>query len=137
MDQWIVVRAEDVQKILAQEPKQGKQLLPWGVLPEGIKLPFNILESVEVSNIAEVHETEGDYWECLEGEVTFVCGGKLINPRATKAENGKTIEWKGEGIEGGKEVVLKAGDRLWIPLGVPHTHNKPQGSVRLMITKIR
>lgn len=138
MDQRVVlVRPEDIERTLAIEPTQGKHLLPWRIVEYlKVELPFNILEDMDVDNEAEVHETEGDYWEGLEGEVTFVCGGRLINPRGVKAADGKVIEWKGTDIAGGKEYVLCAGGRLWIPSGVSHVHRKPKGVARLMITKI-
>ena len=95
-------------------------------------MPFNLLEDTNTVNEPEVHDTEGDYWECLKGDVVFTVGGKLMNPR-----NVKKNEWKGDGIEGGEEVVMRPGDRLWIPPGTPHSHKKLDGTAYLMITKIR
>lgn len=133
----IVVRKKDILKVLTIPAKQGKRLLPWINLPQTLSLPFNILEDVGVTNKPEVHRNEGDYWECLEGEVFFVCGGKLVNPNVVKVVEGKPTEWIGDAISGGKKILLKPGDRLWIPPGTPHTHWKLRGSARLMIVKIR
>ena len=92
---------------------------------------------MNIENEPEAHETAGDYWECLQGEVTFTCGGTLVHPRAVKSAGDKALEWKGEAIDRGTEIVLRPGDRLWIPAGVPHAHRVLNGSARLMITKIR
>lgn len=133
MNKHIFIRREDTKKILQTEPKQGKRSLPWALSGEPqLKLPFNLLEDTNTVNEPEVHDTEGDYWECLEGEVVFTVGGKLINPRLVKEH-----EWKGDSIEGGEEITMRSGDRLWIPPGMPHSHKKVDGTAYLMITKIR
>lgn len=133
MNKHIFIGKEDTEKILQIEPKQGKRGLPWALPDEPqLKLPFNVLEDTNVVNEPEVHDTEGDYWECLQGDVVFTVGGRLINPRLVK-EN----EWKGDGIESGEEIRMCPGDRLWIPPGVPHSHKKIDGTAYLMITKIR
>lgn len=131
MNKHIFITKQDVERVVATEPEQGKRMLPWQLL-EDKKLPFNVLEDTVVVNEPEVHETEGDYWECLQGEVIFTVGGRLLNPRLTKEH-----EWKGYSIEGGEEIKMKPGDRLWIPPGVPHSHKKLDGTAHLMITKIR
>lgn len=133
MARSIFVSHEVVQETLSSVPARGKNLLePLKSLAVNHALPFQILEDVEVTNAAETHEHEGDLWQCLEGEVTFVCGGKLVNPEKHPKKAG---EWKGSRIEGGTEYVLKSGDWLWIPAGEPHLH-KTDSTARLVIVKI-
>lgn len=99
--------------------------------------PVAVLEDKEILNDAEVHKTEGDLWLCLEGEVTFICGGELVDPRFSKDKDGKdkVNELRAKEINGGAEIVLKPGDWLWIPPGEPHLH-KTSGTARLVIIKI-
>lgn len=132
MQNYFLLRKEEVNKILALVPEIGKRML----FKSG-DIPVGILEDREVVNDAEVHKTEGDLWFCLEGEVTFVCGGELINPWFSKDKDGKDKinELKAKEIKGGTEIVLKPGDWLWIPAGEPHLH-KCSGVVRLAIIKI-
>jgi len=102
-------------------------------------LPFSILEDHQVTtNGAEIHTNEADLWFCLEGNVTFVCGGEMINPIFRKLKDGTEdkTQIKAPGIKDGTAYELEAGDWLWIPAGVPHQHNT-SSTARLMIVKIR
>ena len=133
-----VIRKEVIDRTLKNEPTPGKKLLePLKSLAAASKLPLNILEDKEVVNDAEVHKHEGDLWLCLEGEVNFIYGGELVNPWAKKNPDGTLDEreWKAKEIKNGTEVVLYAGDWLWIPEGVPHQH-KCSLVARLAIIKI-
>lgn len=127
-----------VDKTLTTAPTQGKKLLePLKRFGFENGLPFNILEDVEVKNEAEVHRHEGDLWHCLEGEVTFVYGGRMVKPWAKKLPQDKIDdrEIKANEIADGTHVVMKPGDWLWIPAGQPHQH-WTNGLARLVIIKI-
>lgn len=129
----VVVRKEEIDKTLATEPTKGKKLLePLKSLAQEKGLPIKILEDMEVTNEAEVHEKEGDLWQCLEGEVIFLCGGELENPEKHPTKLG---EWKGSGVKGGSQIILRTGDWLWIPAGEPHQH-KCAGVARMVIIKV-
>src|SRR3989338_8683450 len=129
----IFVEKNIFDKTLQNPPKVGKNLLdPLKSFFEDTGFPVRILEDSEVINDAEIHEHEGDLWQCLEGEATFVCGGKLNGLRQSEKN---PSEWKGSGIEGGEEYFLKPGDWLWIPPGEPHLH-KAEGTARLLVIKI-
>lgn len=133
-----VVRKSDIDATLASAPAQGKRLLePLKTMAAELKLPLNILEDHKVSNEAEVHRHEGDLWHCLEGEVTFVYGGEMVNPWAKKLSDGGVDdrEIKSNDIRGGTEAVLHPGDWLWIPAGQPHLHRTDK-TARLAIIKI-
>jgi mannose-6-phosphate isomerase-like protein (cupin superfamily) len=117
-------------------PAIGKRLLPW---PEAFQsLPFAILEDTTVANEPEIHVKEGDLWQCLEGEMKFVCGGELDGKFEKQRPDGSSNpdELGGTTIIGGIEYILHQGDWLWIPPGVPHQHGA-EGSARLVIIKIR
>lgn len=134
----VYVRKEEIEATLATPAAQGKRLLePLKSRAIAEKIPFNILEDKEVSNEAEVHRHEGDLWHCLEGEVAFVYGGRMVNPWAKKLPDGRVddLEIKAKEISGGTEIVLKSGDWLWIPAGQPHSH-RADGTARLAIIKI-
>src|ERR1700744_2398942 len=63
----------------------------------------------------EVHEKTTDILFVVEGEATYVTGGKMINGKQTQPG-----EWLGESIEGGEEHHLKKGDVIIVPAGTPH-----------------
>ena len=134
----IFVPKSKIDETLARSPEQGKRLLePLKAIAVETKLPLNILEDKEVSNEAEVHRHEGDLWYCLEGEVTFIYGGAMMNPWAKQLPDCGTDdrEIKAKEITNGTEVVMGPGDWLWIPAGQPHAHRTDK-IARLVIIKI-
>ncbi len=127
------IKKEFITETLSTEAAQGKRHLePFKTFAKEHSLPVNILEDKEVVNEGEIHDYEGDLWQCLEGEVTFVCGGVLESKKAHPTKKG---EWSGTGIGGGKEITLAPGDWLWIPAGEAHLH-KTDETARLVIIKI-
>lgn len=127
------IKKEFMQETLKTPATQGKRTLePLKSFAKENGVPLNILEDREVSNEGEIHEFEGDLWQCLEGEVTFVCGGVLESKKAHPTKEG---EWTGSGIGGGKEFLLHPGDWLWVPPGEPHLH-RATGTARLFIIKV-
>lgn len=134
----VCIPKSKIDETLASHATQGKRLLePLKSFALEHNLPINILEDKEISNEAEVHRHEGDLWQCLEGEVTFVHGGTMVNPWAKKLSDGGVDdrEIKASEIAGGREVILRPGDWLWIPVGEPHSH-RTEGTARLFIIKI-
>src|SRR3989344_4059431 len=134
----IFVPKSKIDETLTQAPSQGKRLLePLKAIAVETKFPLNILEDKEISNEADVHRHEGDLWYCLEGEVTFIYGGAMMQPWAKQLPNGGTDdrEIKAKEIANGTEVLMHPGDWLWIPAGQPHTHRTDK-TARLAIIKI-
>lgn len=137
MEQFTLIRQEDWEMLLQKEPfMQGKRLL---ASIQTLGLPINILEDTDVVNDAEVHKKEGDLWFCISGTVTFVCGGEMVDPWCAKKPDGliNEDEIKAKEIRDGTNMVLKPGDILWIPSGVPHQHFCKKGTSRLAIVKIK
>jgi len=68
---------------------------------------------------AERHQFFADQIVIKEGTITLVTGGTMQgeHPNNVPSRPGETL---GSGIEGGKEVVLHAGDIVHIPAGIPH-----------------
>lgn len=135
----VYVPKDQVTETLTIPPTPGKKLLePFKTFSQSQALPFNILEDHQLlENDAEIHMHEADLWLCLEGEVTFTCDGEMENPWYKKLPDGTEDrrEIKAKSIRHGSTYVLKPGDWLWIPAGVPHQHTCP-GTTRLMIIKV-
>ena len=130
---------EKIDEVLAQQPVQGKKLMePLKALAAEKKLPINLLEDHEVAdNKAEVHILEHDLWLCLTGTGKFIYGGEMHEPFFSKAKDGteKKHEIRAYKIIGGTELVMKPGDWLWVPAGVPHWHGEEK-TARYAIIKI-
>ncbi len=138
MQNCVYVKRELINETLGSATRQGKKLLePLKTISKESKLPLNILEDKDVINEAEIHTHEGDLWQCLEGEVTFIFGGELVDPWKKKNADGTEDEReiKANEIRNGTETVLRPGDWLWIPPGQPHQH-VCKGVARLAIIKI-
>src|SRR3989344_1748020 len=134
----VFVSRREIDATLAVPATPGKRLLePLKSIGATTGLPMNALGDKEVGNEVEVHRREGGLWGCLEGEVTFVYGGELVEPWAKKLADGGTDdrEVKAKGIQGGTEVALAAVDWLWLPAGQPHLH-RTNKTARLFIIKI-
>ncbi|MDP3646371.1 MAG: hypothetical protein Q8R25_04770 [bacterium] len=130
MEKHVVVRKGEISEILASPSSQGKKMFPPFGGFEGQKSAFRLLEDTAVHNAPEIHETEGDLWLCLQGEVQFTCGGTLTD-RKEVAEH----ELTGSNIVNGEVIILREGDWLWIPPGIPHQHSA-ETTARLIIIKI-
>lgn len=79
---------------------------------------------------AEMHEKAYDIVYITEGEATYVTGGTLRNSKQTGPG-----EMLGGTIEGGETRVLRKGDVIVVPPGVPHWWKDTKG-VTYMIIKV-
>lgn len=64
---------------------------------------------------AEVHTRDTDIIYVLDGSVTFVTGGTVVEPREIGPD-----EIRGTRIEGGTARALSKGDVMVVPAGTPH-----------------
>ena len=133
MKRWQFIEGGKIKESLAKEPFDGKhQLEPLSLVSKEKGVSFNILEDHNfLEGQPEAHRHEADLWFGLEGEMKFAVGGELVEPFAKEGDDN---EIKAKKISGGVEVVLKAGDVLFIPTGVPHSHTSAHG--RAFIIKI-
>lgn len=135
----VFVSATFIDAALAAKPTRGKNLLePMKSFAADQGLPFKVLEVHQSEYEAEIHRTLSDLWYCLEGEASFVCGGELVdlwcdkNPDGTENRN----ELRARGIRGGRDVILRPRDWLWIPAGEAHQHTT-KGTARLVIVRLK
>ena len=127
-----------IEKTEKNLPQQGKHSLePLRSLTKSNEVPLSILEDTDIDNEAEMHMTKADLWQCIEGEATFILGGEMVNKRVKKNQDGSEDQTEifAETISGGKEQVIKKGDWLWIPAGIPHQH-RARGTARFFVIKV-
>src|SRR5208337_3538049 len=79
----------------------------------------------------ELHEKETDVFYIIDGEATFVTGGKMVGSKVTSP--GQRI---GTDIEGGEVHHLAKGDVMVIPAGVPHWFKEVPHSVSYFVVKV-
>jgi mannose-6-phosphate isomerase-like protein (cupin superfamily) len=138
MEKFIFIAKSFVDETLAGSPVQGKHSLePLRSFAKTNGVPISILEDTDVENEAEVHMTKADLWQCIAGEATFTIGGELVNSRVKKNADGTedSTEIFAETISEGREQVVREGDWLWIPAGLPHSH-RAKGIARFFVIKV-
>jgi mannose-6-phosphate isomerase-like protein (cupin superfamily) len=74
-----------------------------------------VLANRAMARGSEIHAKTNHIFIIVDGEGTFVTGGKLINSRATAAD-----QIRGDGIEGGETHHLRKGDVITVPANTPH-----------------
>jgi mannose-6-phosphate isomerase-like protein (cupin superfamily) len=79
----------------------------------------------------EVHDKETDVLYILDGEATFVYGGKMVGGKTTQPG-----QWLGSEITGGETRHLVKGDVYVIPAGVPHWFKEVPKSVSYYVVKV-
>jgi mannose-6-phosphate isomerase-like protein (cupin superfamily) len=84
-----------------------------------------------VDGTPERHANWTDVMVVQQGEVTLTTGGTL---------SGNTVDANGEShggtLTGGITVVVRPGDYLQIPAGVPHLMTNPKGDFHYFVTKV-
>ncbi|HZI81005.1 MAG TPA: ankyrin repeat domain-containing protein [Vicinamibacterales bacterium] len=79
----------------------------------------------------EVHDKETDIFYVVDGEATFVTGGKMIGGKLARPN-----QWLGTTIEGGETRQLKKGDFIVIPAGLPHWFKDVPQAVNYYVVKV-
>lgn len=79
----------------------------------------------------EMHEKETDVFYIVDGEATFITGGKMIGGKLFKPG-----QWKGTDIQGGSIHHLSKGDVITIPAGIPHWYKEVPHSVTYFVVKV-
>lgn len=79
----------------------------------------------------EVHDKQTDVLYIVDGEATFVTGGKMVDGKVTAPG-----QWLGANITGGQTQHISKGDVLVIPAGVPHWFKEVPKSVSYYVVKV-
>jgi mannose-6-phosphate isomerase-like protein (cupin superfamily) len=79
----------------------------------------------------EMHEKETDVFYIVDGEATFITGGKMIGGKLIKPG-----QWQGTDIQGGEVHHLSKGDVIVIPAGIPHWYKEVPHSVTYYVVKV-
>ena len=83
------------------------------------------------AGIPEVHDADTDVFYIVDGDATFVVGGKLMEPKLESPG-----ETRGLRIEGGEARKITKGDVLMIPRGVPHWFSEVPKMVNYFVVKV-
>jgi len=79
-----------------------------------------------------VHAHKSDVMVIRDGEGTFVTGGELVNGKPGGGDEG---DMRGESIRGGVSRVLKPGDVMFVPAGIPHAFVEIKDHVTFVMTR--
>ncbi|MFT3785509.1 MAG: heme-binding protein [Tepidisphaeraceae bacterium] len=81
--------------------------------------------------MAEVHQSQTDVIYVQSGEAAFVTGGSAEDAKPTAPD-----ELRGKAIAGGETRMLRAGDVIVVPAGVPHWFQSVSGEFRYFVVKV-
>ena len=84
------------------------------------------------AGMAEVHAKDTDIIYVLDGSVTFVTGGAVVEGKTTAPD-----EVRGTAISGGERRRLSKGDVVIVPNGVPHWFEEVPGPFTYYVVKVR
>ena len=76
----------------------------------------------EANGLAEIHENWADLMFIISGEATLLLGGEVVEP---KPDAGGEI--RGSSIKGGEKRVMRQGEVVQVPAGMPHQFLIPKG----------
>ena len=85
----------------------------------------------EKAGEVEVHDKETDVLYILDGEATFVYGGKMVGGKMTQPG-----QWLGTDITGGETRKIGKGDVFVVPAGVPHWFKEVPKSISYFVVKV-
>jgi glc operon protein GlcG len=86
----------------------------------------------EKPGMSEVHELDTDIIYVVDGNATFVTGGKSVDPKMVAAN-----EFRGTMIDGGETRELRKGDVVIVPKGIPHWFKQVDGAFLYYVVKVR
>ena len=78
------------------------------------------------------HATKSDFMVIRDGEGTFMTGGELVNGKPGGGDPG---DMRGDSIRGGVSRVLKPGDVMFVPAGIPHGFVETKDHVTFVMTR--
>ncbi len=99
-----------------------KRMLEGGIFSVNVR-------HIEGAETALQHGRISEVWVVREGSGIVATGGELVNPVAGSVPG----EYSGSAIRGGHERLIKAGDVIFVPPGVPHGIKQTDSLVYLNI----
>ena len=93
-----------------------KNLETYRILEGGV-FNLNVRRETAAEEGAGTHGKKADLYLIRSGEATLTTDGQLINPKPAGGAEGDV---DGTGIRNGKSRVVRTGDVIFIPPGVPH-----------------
>jgi mannose-6-phosphate isomerase-like protein (cupin superfamily) len=124
----VVVRADEMKKGVSELKENERKDF---FTESGLYSQFWIESKSNRIDEAEVHDASDDYHVILEGETTYIIGGKLVEPKEIRPG-----EWRSAKVEGGERVTVKKGDTLFVPRGTVHQRDSTGKSVKYQIIKV-
>jgi glc operon protein GlcG len=85
----------------------------------------------EAAGQVEVHDKETDVLYIVDGEATFVAGGKMVGGKVTRPG-----QWLGSDITGGETRHIAKGEVFVVPAGVPHWFKEVPKSISYYVVKV-
>ena len=79
-----------------------------------------------------LHSKKGDLMVIQDGEGTFMSGGQLVNGVEQGEDPG---DMRGDSIRGGVTRVVKPGDVVWVPAGLPHAFVETKPHVTFLLVR--
>jgi len=79
----------------------------------------------------EVDDTETDVLYIMDGEATFVVGGKMVGGKLSRPG-----QWLGSDITGGETRHIAKGEVFVVPAGIPHWFKEVPKSISYFVVKV-
>ena len=79
----------------------------------------------------EVHDKETDVLYILDGDATFVFGGKMVGGKMSRPG-----QWLGSDITGGETRHIAKGEVFVVPAGIPHWFKEVPKSISYFVVKV-
>ncbi|MSO83820.1 MAG: hypothetical protein EXQ53_11085 [Acidobacteria bacterium] len=97
---------------------------------EGGAFNMNVRRETAAEEGAGTHGKKADLYLIRSGQATLTTDGELINQ---KPGGGTEGDMDGTGIRNGKSRVVRTGDAIFIPPGVPHQITAVNGEVQFLL----
>lgn len=107
----------------------GKRLESQRILEGGV-FNMNLRRETAPEEGAGTHGKKADLYVIRSGEGTLTTDGQLIDPKPAGGAEG---DIDGSGIRNGNARVVKPGDVIFIPAGVPHQITAVNGEVQFLL----
>jgi mannose-6-phosphate isomerase-like protein (cupin superfamily) len=125
MDKAVDFSLADLEAVARALPAKG--LITQRVL-DGGSYSINV-RHIAGAETALVHAKITEVWVVRDGSGTVATGGSLVDPKPGAMDG----ELSGRAIRGGVERVIRPGDLVFIPPGVPHGIKESKGITYLNI----